>query len=240
MDGYELTLDGVVIEPYFQQYECSKESVTRRGELLSRPTGHPRVEEFFDGLDYAQQLAVFTWQLELKEEFATATDCRLSINVDNSLLDSTEQRGAFVDLVSRYPTPATFEFTETHPMPPVDVSNHLLRSIRELGHLTALDDFGTGLNGMSLLTDYDFDVVKVDRSLSFDIASRIEKQKTLKLINRMIAVLGKKHVVEGVEEDDVFRLLSKAGFTTFQGYLFHRPAPLRDAMARLTREGVSS
>lgn len=239
MDGYALTLDGVVIEPYFQQYTCSKEPNLRRGELLSRPMGHARVEEYFEGLDHAQNLAILTWQLQLKEEFTAATACRMSINVDNSLLVTADQRRDFVELVGRYPTPATFEFTETHPMPPVDVSNHVLRSLRELGHLSALDDFGTGLNGMSLLTDYDFDVVKVDRSLSFDIASRVEKQKTLRLIYRMIAVLGKNHVVEGVEDEEVYRLLCKAGFTTYQGYLFHRPVPLGDAIARLKLEEVS-
>lgn len=239
MDSHALMLDGVMIEPYFQQYTCSKEPMLRRGELLSRPKGHVRVEEFFEGLDYDQNVEILTWQLGLKEEFTAATGCRLSVNVDNSLLDTADQRRAFVELVGNYETPATFEFTETHPMPPVDVSNQLLRSMRDLGHLTALDDFGTGLNGMSLLTDYDFDVVKVDRSLSFDIASRVEKQKTLRLINRMLAVLGKKHVVEGVEDEEVYRLLCKAGFTTFQGYLFHRPVPLDDAIASLTLEEVS-
>ena len=87
---------------------------------------------------------------------------------------------------------------------------------------------------MSLLTDYDFDVVKIDRSLVFDIANRVEKQKTVKLINQMLGVLGKRHVVEGVDDDEVYRLLKKAGFTTFQGYLFHRPEALEDVVARLS------
>ena len=233
MDAWSLDVDGVVVEPYFQQYVCAKEPDLRRGELLSRPAGVTRIEEFFDGLDYDQNLRILTWQLELKEQFTAETGCRMSINVDNALLDTADQRGAFIRLIGEFPTPATFEFTETHPMPPIDVSNHLLREVRDMGHLSALDDFGTGLNGMSLLTDYDFDVVKIDRSLVYDIASRVEKQKTVRLIYRMLDVLGKRHVVEGIDDEEIHRLLRKSGFTTFQGFLFHRPEPLAATMDRL-------
>lgn len=233
MDAWALDIDGVVVEPYFQQYVCAKEPDLRRGELLSRPAGFPRVEEFFDGLEYGQILRILTWQLELKEHFTAETGCRMSINVDNKLLDTDEQRAAFIRLIGQYPTPATFEFTETHPMPPIDVSNHLLREVRDMGHLSALDDFGTGLNGMSLLTDYDFDVIKVDRSLVYDIAARVEKQKTVRLIYRMLDVLGKRHVVEGIDDDEVHRLLRKSGFTTFQGFLLHRPEHVTVTIDRL-------
>ena len=130
--------------------------------------------------------------------------------------------GVKVDGASRIVTPRRF-----------------LRELRERGHQTALDDFGTGLNGMSLLTDYDFDIVKVDRALTFDVANRVEKQKTLALIQQMLAVLGKRHVIEGVEDQVVFDLLCAAGFTTFQAFLFHRPAPLADVMTRLVQAEVA-
>lgn len=240
MAEWSIDIGGVTVEPRFQQYVCSKEPELRRGELLSRPAGHAHIEAFFDSLDYPQHLEILTWQLEIKERFWASTECRMSINVDNALIETEEQRATFLDVVSRFPTPSTFEFTETHPMPPVQTSNRLLRDVRDLGHLTALDDFGTGLNGMSLLTDYDFDVVKIDRSLVFDITDRIEKQKTVKLINQMLNVLGKRHVVEGIDDEEVYRLLKKAGFTTYQGFLFFRPEPIEDAMARLkVKEDVS-
>jgi EAL domain-containing protein (putative c-di-GMP-specific phosphodiesterase class I) len=240
MSAWSFTVAGVAVEPVFQQYVCIQDPDLLRGELLSRPVAFGRVEEFFASLDYDQQLQALTAQLEIKEEFTAATDCRMSINVDHSLLDTDDQRDAFIELLGRFPTPATFEFTETHPMPPMEVSNHLLRRIRELGHMSALDDFGTAMNGMSLLSDYDFDVVKVDRSLVFDVLSRVEKQKTVRLINRMLAVLGKRHVVEGIDDDEVYRLLCKAGFTTFQGFLFHEPEPLDEVVSRLNSVKVGS
>lgn len=236
MDDWLLDLDGVLIEPFFQQYICSSDSDLLRGELLSRPFGHSHIEAFFDQLTYGQQVRVLEWQLGLKDRFTTATGCRVAVNVHNSLLATEDQRAAFLALVSRYPVPTTFEFTETYPMPPADVSNRLLRDLRELGHLSALDDFGTGLNGMSLLTNYDFDIVKIDRSLVFDIRSRVEKQKTVRLIAQMLDVLSKHHVVEGVDDDDLFALLKEAGFTTHQGFLFYEPEPLANVFDRLSME----
>lgn len=240
MSRWAFEVGGVTVEPVLQQYVCSQDPALLRGELLSRPVGFGGVEEFFSSLDYGQHLEVITAQLAIKEEFTSATGCRMSINVDHSLVATDRQRDTFIALLDRFPTPATVEFTETNPMPPVEASNLLLRRVRELRHMSALDDFGTGLNGMSLLSDYDFDVVKVDRSLTFDIAARVEKQKTLRLINRMLAVLGKRHVMEGIDDDDVYRLLSKAGFTTFQGYLFHEPVPLDDVLSRLASVEVGS
>lgn len=236
MGEWSIDIRGVVIEPLFQQYASSTEPDLRRGELLSRPVGVDRIEEFFTGLSYDELWELLSWQLEVKDRFSAATGCRVSVNVCNALVETDDQRGALLDLVRRFPQPATFEFTETHPMPPIDTSNRLLRALRDLGHITALDDFGIGLNGMSLLTDYDFDVVKVDRSLVFDIGDRLEKQKTVRLINQMLSVLGKMHVVEGVDNEDVYRLLKVAGFTTYQGYLFYRPEDLEAATARLAIE----
>jgi EAL domain-containing protein (putative c-di-GMP-specific phosphodiesterase class I) len=116
-------------------------------------------------------------------------------------------------------------------MPIMESSNRFLRELRALGHLSALDDFGTGHNGMSLLTDYDFDVVKVDRSLLTNLLTSSERQRSINLLVQLLDVLGKRHVVEGIENEEVHRYLVDAGFTTFQGFLFHRPEPVAQLLA---------
>lgn len=238
MARWSIVVDGVEVVPYFQQYACWTDPDMRRGELLSRPVGVDRVEEFFEGLPYEEHLRVLEWQMEVKEEFSASTNWRVSINVHNVLVASLEQQERFVALLRGFPTPVTLEFTETHPMPPVIESNRLLRSLRELGHLTALDDFGAGLNGMSLLTDYDFDVVKLDRSLVYDIDARPAKRKTVALIGQMLGVLGKEHVVEGVASSGIQEVLVGCGFQTFQGFAIQRPEPMELMAARLSTEEV--
>jgi len=39
---------------------------------------------------------------------------------------------------------------------------------------------------------------------------------------------------EGVETQEVFELLRRAGVDRFQGYLFHRPEPAEAALSRLS------
>ena len=223
-----MEVNGSVIDAVFQPYHCLDDARPRSGELLTRPDFRGLTEEFFGQLSIDEQFQILEWQLRLQRALRDVGDWHVSINVNNDLLAMEEQRDRFLRIVAGLEGPITFEFTETHPMPPIEASNHLLRSLRELGHKSALDDFGTGLNGMSLLTDYDFDVIKIDRSLVADLPNRVEKTQTIGLVREMIDVLGKEHIVEGVESEAVYRTLIELGFTNFQGYLFCQPESLAE------------
>lgn len=223
-----LEISGCTIQPAFQPYHCLSKNEFRAGELLTRPDFRGLTEEFFANLSVEEQYRILEWQLDLQSALKEAGQWQVSINVNNELFEAEAQRDRFLSLVADYGGPITFEFTETHPMPPIEASNHLLRSLRELGHKSALDDFGTGLNGISLLTDYDFDVIKIDRSLIADLPDRVEKTQTIRLVREMLDILGKEHVVEGVESEEVFISLRDLGFHTFQGFYFARPTDLGD------------
>lgn len=90
----------------------------------------------------------------------------------------------------------------------------------------ALDDFGTGFNGMSIFADYDFDIIKIDRSLINGIQTRPQKRFILSHILDLMTALGKDHIVEGIESHGQFEQLKDIGFDVFQGYYFHRPCAL--------------
>lgn len=238
-ESLDITVDDVVLIPYFQPYVCVTDPEERQGELLSRPQAVRQAQEFFTELDSESQFAILEWQVDLQRRIHHDTGSLVSINVHNRIVESEESRARFLGIVERASAPTTFEFTETYPMPPIAASNRLLRDIRSLGHLSALDDFGTGLNGMSLLTDYDFDVIKIDRSLIYDLPGRAEKQKTLRLMLEMLRVLGKEHVVEGVETQEILDILRELGYTTFQGYLIGKPAPVADLVTPPTKDVMS-
>lgn len=221
-----LDLGGIRLEGWFQRYETPDPIVT--GEILTRPDSSELPEAYFSGLGIVDQFSVFEWHLGLSHSIADVLGASVAINIHNRLVESNSDRDRFIAMISAHETPVTLEFTETYPMPPVEIANRMLREIRECGHRSALDDFGAGLNGMSLLTEYDFDVIKLDRSLILDLADRPEKQKTMRVLAQMIDVLGKSHVVEGVETEVVHRILLDAGFSTFQGYLFHHPQSLSE------------
>lgn len=215
-----IEIRGLRIVAYFQGYGGPPgEPPPRSGELLSRPPATHAPAVLFAELEPDEQLVLLAWHLDMACDLAGA-GWQPSINVHNSIVREPRHREAFLDAIATLATPAVFEFTETYPMPPVDLANRLLRGIREAGHRSALDDFGTGLNGMSLLTDYDFDIVKLDGSLVEAIDARPEKQRTLALVRQMLDVLGRDHVVEGVETQGQYAALLDGGFCVFQGHLF--------------------
>lgn len=239
MDSLNAEVAGARLTPYFQRYVSLSEPNLSAGELLTKPEVSRQTEEFFTTLSVDEQFAVLEWQVGLQRLIFDQLGARVSINVHNRVVETDETRHRFLDLVASASAPTTFEFTETYPMPPVTASNHLLRDIRSLGHASALDDFGTGLNGMSLLTDYDFDIIKIDRSLVFDLSDRAEKRKTLRLVLEMLQVLGKAHVVEGVENEQIFDILRELGFQNFQGFYFGMPARVSELVSPPTEEVVS-
>lgn len=242
MASSDMTLNGTLLHAYFQPYHVNLANGGRpphtfgdascSGELLTRPEGHAsKVEEFFSELSIDDHFEILAWHLQLAQDLRDSVSAHTSINLHNSVIHSQHDRDRLLEMLQELDVPVTLEFTETFPMPSRDVANKVLRSIRKLGHQTALDDFGTGLNGMSLLTDFDFDVIKIDRSLTFDISDRLEKKRTLALMLKMLEVLGRDHVVEGIEDVDVYEFLLEIGFTQFQGFLFDAPLPLQEFLA---------
>lgn len=207
------------------------------GEILTQLANAMDPAKYFSRLSVRDEFAVLKWQLRLKDELFGLTNAGVSINVHSSMVETGANREKFMSATAASKVPTTFEFTQSYAMPPVAVSNPLLADMRRLGHRTAMDDFGMGLNGMSLLTDYDFHIIKVDRSLTADLPERREKREVLALLCRMLEVLGKSHVVEGVETEEVHRILLDAGYTVFQGFLFHRPEPIDETVKRALREG---
>ena len=201
--------------------------------MLSRLDPEAKPEIWFTGLGIPDQFRVLEWHLAIAEELGTSAAVHASINVHNSIVAERSDRAAFLDVIAACPVPVTFEFTETYPMPPVAEANRLLREIRERGHRSALDDFGTGLNRTSLLTDFDFDVIKVDRSLHAGIETQPTSARALRVLLQVIDLLGKDHVVEGVETESVHQALITIGFSRFQGFLFHRPEPVADFLASI-------
>ena len=204
----------------------------RAGELLSRPLDVVAREQFFRDLTLAEHLQVLAWQLAWKEELVRVDDICASINVHNSIVATASQRDDFLALLADYPGTCVVEFTESYPMPDAVDANRLMRDLREMGHKNALDDYGTELSGASLVNDIDFEIVKVDRSIVINARDNPTFEPAMRLLAKLLEVLGRHSVVEGIEDAGTYQSLRDMGFTTFQGYHFHRPEPILDFIAR--------
>lgn len=126
----------------------------------------------------------------------------------------------------------TFEFTENEQI--ID-RNHLKRIVetyRANGFRTALDDFGAGFAGLSLLADFQPNILKIDRVLVDRVDEDVPRQAIIAGILKTARMLNLSVVAEGVERPEEVRVLRDMGIDLFQGYLFAKPQlgqPARDA-----------
>jgi len=117
-----------------------------------------------------------------------------------------------------------FEFTERERIANPEHVRRIIDKYKELGFAVALDDFGSGYSGLSLLTSYQPQFLKIDmhliRGLDADPRRRIIVGGTA----RIARDLGIEVVAEGVETQAELEALRDLGITLHQGYFFARPA----------------
>jgi EAL domain-containing protein (putative c-di-GMP-specific phosphodiesterase class I) len=99
----------------------------------------------------------------------------------------------------------------------------LLNDYRRAGMRFAIDDFGAGYAGLSLLSEFQPDIVKLDMGLVRGIQTNGPRQAIVRAIAQVCVDLGIDFVAEGVESVDEFVWFSDLGVNLYQGYLFARP-----------------
>jgi EAL domain-containing protein (putative c-di-GMP-specific phosphodiesterase class I) len=117
----------------------------------------------------------------------------------------------------------TFEFTENERVHDRAHLKSIVESYRGHGFKTALDDFGAGYAGLSLLADFQPDVIKLDRALVAEIDASKPRRAIVAGVMATANALGLKVVAEGVERREEAATLQDLGITLFQGFLFARP-----------------
>ncbi len=117
----------------------------------------------------------------------------------------------------------TFEFTENQQVVDHGHLKAIVDTYRHHGFQTALDDFGAGFAGLSMLANFQPDVLKLDRALIRRIDESPARQAILAGLLVVAERLGLTLMAEGVERAEEFRLLEGLGIRYFQGYLFARP-----------------
>ncbi len=115
-----------------------------------------------------------------------------------------------------------FEFTEGERLDTQHLLN-ILKTYREIGFKTAIDDFGAGYAGLSLITRFQPDIVKIDMDLIRGIDTDRIKQIVLKNILIMLDDLGVVPICEGVETLAELATVQDFGVRLVQGYVLARP-----------------
>ncbi|WP_413456577.1 EAL domain-containing protein [Herbaspirillum huttiense] len=99
----------------------------------------------------------------------------------------------------------------------------MLASVRSLGPHIAIDDFGTGYSNIAYLQNIPATSLKLDRSLIEHIVANPRERAVLESLLQMARNLGYQVVVEGVETQQQFDLLSAMQVDVLQGYFISHP-----------------
>ena len=117
------------------------------------------------------------------------------------------------------------EITETiSNMDHMEVRN-IAKALHEMSFSISMDDFGTQYSNMAVLTQFEFDTVKIDRSMILNIVDDAKNRTILKHTVGMLTELGMETIIEGVETAEQVEVLAELGCDIVQGFFFGRPEP---------------
>jgi len=125
------------------------------------------------------------------------------------------------------------ELTETAVLDNFAQAAELMALIRDYGVTIAIDDFGVGFNSISHLARLPISAVKIDSSFVARLETSEVDRKIISALIRLSHDLGMKTVAEGVEGVGQAQFLLEHDCQVLQGYLFGRPMPQDEFVARL-------
>ena len=170
--------------------------------------------------NYVRELALKKFQSYYKND----NDVRLFLNIEASIIDSDE-RDDFISLVSQYEIPTSnivIEIKEDQ-IENSDSLKSFIKKYKEEKFIIAIDDFGTGYSSFDRLELIKPDIVKIDRSLIYNIHNNFINSEILKAISNMCQKIGAMVLGEGVEHRDEVLACLKKDIDIFQGFWFCKP-----------------
>jgi len=162
---------------------------------------------------------------------ARGASCPISVNVAAADLLGGDIVDTVLGALREHGTRARdlkLELTETSFARSPDAMRWVMNRLRNSGLTLSIDDFGTGFSSLAYLNDLPVDEVKIDRSF---IAGLPRKQRNRSIVRATIAMaheLGLAVVAEGVDDDDVMRILREDRCDRAQGFLIAEPLPEAD------------
>lgn len=205
------------------------ESISSLEALIRSPTGGSPQECF----DRVPRDRLHLFDLESKRqafELAAAIGlgtCKLSVNLLPASLTgipgAVQRLVRLVEEQGLHPRQIVIEVTEEEAITHFDSFAKALVQLRVAGFSVAIDDFGAGFAGLSLLSRFQPEKLKIDRAIVTEIHRDGPRQAIVKAVVECCRSLGITTIAEGVETIDEWRWLNAVGIDLFQGFLFARP-----------------
>lgn len=117
-----------------------------------------------------------------------------------------------------------FEINEREQVLHMDHLHSIVLEYRSMGLRTAMDDFGSGFAGLTMLAEFQPDIVKIDMALTHRIYERRASQSIVRAIVEICTDLGIEIIAEGVERREEMEMLQEMGIAQMQGFYLAAPA----------------
>lgn len=169
-------------------------------------------------------------------ERAGFPDIPVSVNVSPLQLHRREFIEELAATVARHgiePRRMELEITEGTVMSDYQDGRELLARLRRLGFGIAVDDFGTGYSSLRYVHSLPVTRLKLDRQFTAGVGGEGGGANVADMIIALGRRLGLDIVAEGVETPAQVEWLRRHECPCAQGYLFARPEPVEDFIARL-------
>lgn len=138
------------------------------------------------------------------------------------------------------PSRLYFEITESEAFSSMRDAAEVVKRLRGLGFRVLLDDFGNGYTSFQYLRTLAIDGLKIDNSFTHNLDRDRFNQTIVSSICQVGAALDLEVIVEGIETEATLKVVKRLGVRHAQGWLFHRPEPLAQALASGHGAGIAS
>ena len=155
---------------------------------------------------------------------------KISVNISRSKKDFNEYLNRLNVIRKKYNIEAKYievEITESMYNENTEAISEFIKNLHNNGYYVSMDDFGTGYSNLASLSNFDFDIIKLDKSFCNDIHND-KKKKILSFVIALANELNTDVLCEGVETEELVEDLKKLGCHLVQGYYYSKPIPEKD------------
>ncbi len=153
----------------------------------------------------------------------------LSINLSPRTLESDAfSVQEILALARRHGIPASqlvIELTERESVDDLQRLQQAISTLRRNDVRVAIDDVGAGNAGLRLLSEVEYDILKIDLSLVRASATHGPSEAVLRALGTLARNRGHRIVAEGIETVDHLESVLELRYDAGQGYLFGRAEP---------------
>lgn len=165
----------------------------------------------------------------------------LNVKVNLSSLDLMRNDCSrhFIRIMDAYKIPHNwiqFEITETVATECNAGLRRVAEEFTDAGIGLCLDDFGSGYANLNTVMRLPFSVIKVDRSLLFDICRDEKRAIFYESVVETFQKMNYHIVSEGVETQEEMEQISSWGVEMIQGYYFSKPLPEKELLELLKKQ----